>query len=319
MGLGILFGLTSAFIWSTTSLLVKAQAGRVDTLSFNAFRVIVGALFFWMLLPFFGGMPLVAQLTAPTMITLAVSVALGFCVGDSIYFWSMTKIGASRTMPISGVYPVFTWLLAVPLLGEKVTLPALVGTGFVIAALYLLSKEHPADAAEANDMLITAPDNTAPPGISVRTRYLATAAAVVAALAWAGSTTLLRLGIQMQEPVTLYDNLQQSILIGAYRLSVAAVVLVPVTQWLKGSHVWSSYRGRELPKLIAFGIYSTGIGSLFFVLGVALAGAARASLLNTASPIVGVALSWLFLRERVTRRVWTGTALALIGVWLVLS
>lgn len=318
MPLGILCGLTAAFIWSTTSLMVKAQAAQVDTLSFNAFRVVVGALFFYFLLPFFGGAQLMAQLPPLTMLAISVSVVLGFCIGDSVYFWSMTKIGASRTMPIAGVYPVFTWLLAVPLLGEKVTTAAILGTGLVVAALYLLGREHPAEAAEANDMFITPPDDNEPRGISPRTRYLGVAAAVFAALMWACSTTLLRLGIQMQEPVTLFDNLQQAVVLGAFRLTVAAVVLVPVTQILKGAQVWKSYRGGVLVRVSLLALYSTGIGSLFFVLAVALAGAARASLMNSASPLIGVMFSWLFLRERMTRGIWVGTALALVGVWLVL-
>ncbi len=318
MPLGILFALTAAFIWATTSLLVKHNAARVDTLSFNAFRVVIGAFFFYALLPFFGGAALLAQLTPMAMLALSVSVVLGFCIGDSIYFWSMTKIGASRAMPISGVYPVFTWLLAVPLLNEEITWEALVGTALVIVALYLLGREHPQDAAEANDMLITLEDDMEPRGVSQRTRYLAVAAAVFAAFTWACATTLLRLGIQMQAPVSLYDNVQQSVLLGAFRLTIAAVVLLPLTHLLKGSRVWEIYRTRELPKLVALGIYSTGIGSLLFVLGVALAGAARASLLNAASPLLGVLFSWLFLKEPLTRRVWVGTALAVVGVWLVL-
>lgn len=318
MSLGILFSFTAAFIWATSSLMVKAQATRVDTLSFNAFRVVVGALFFYVLLPFFGGAQLLAQLTPPTMLALATSVILGFCLGDSIYFWSMTEIGAARAMPISGVYPVFTWLLAVPLLDEQVTPQALLGTALVIVALFLLSKEKPADADEANDMFIAPSDGAVPREIPPRTRYLAVGGAVFAALMWACSTTLLRVGIQMQEPVTLYDNVQQTVLVSAFRLTVAALVLVPITQWLKGSRVWTSYRGAALPSQIALALYSTGIGSLFFVLGVALAGAARAALLNSASPLIGVLFSWLFLKEHLTRRVWAGTALALAGVWLVL-
>lgn len=344
MPLGILFGLTAAFIWATTSLVVKANAARVDTLSFNAFRVVVGALFFYLLLPFFGGASLLAAMSPLTLLVLTFSVIIGFCIGDSIYFWSMTKIGASRTMPISGIYPVFTWLLAVPLLGEEVTLPAIVGTALVVVALYLLGRENPDDVARPRTASRAAPGNfpqsrgedddvqtfnedgfglsvreeAHPGGMPERTRYLAVAAAVFAALMWACATTLLRLGIQMQEPVTLYDNFQQSVLLGAVRLTIAALVLVPATQLLKGSSVWGIYRTRELPKLAALAIYSTGIGSLVFVLGIALAGAARASLMNAASPLIGVVFSWLFMREHLTRRVWFGTALALAGVWLVL-
>lgn len=320
MALGMLFALGASVIWATTSLMVKANAGRVDTLAFNGFRVLVAALFFWFLIPFFGGVGLVSDLNLPTMLAVSASVILGFCVGDTVYFWSMTKIGASRTMPISGVFPVFTWLLAVPILGEEVTVPAVVGTVLVVVALFLLAREHPADIAESNDMLITPPVDGRPPrGIDQRTRYLAIGAALLAALMWACSTTLLRLGIQFQEATTLYETLQQSVLLGALRMTVATIVLVPVATIAKGSKVWNVFRGRELPKLFALGIYSTGIGSLVFVMGVALAGAARAALLNAASPLIGVVFSWLFLREPMTRRIWVGTALALAGVWLVLS
>lgn len=318
MGLGIVFGLAAACVWATTSLMVKANAGRVDTLSFNAFRVVVGALFYFVLLPFFGGPALLLTLPPLTVLILSVSVILGFCVGDSIYFWSMTKIGASRTMPISGIYPVFTWILAVPLLGEKITPTAIAGTVLVVVALYLLGREHPKDATESNDMFIAPPEDAEPVGVPVRTRYLAVGAAVFAALMWACATTLLRLGIQMQAPVTLADNLQQAVLLGSLRLSVAAIVLVPITQLIKGSQVWQVYRTREVWKLIGLAFYSTGFGSLLFVLGIALAGAARAALMNAASPLIGVIFSWLFLREHLTRRVWAGTALAVTGVVLVL-
>jgi drug/metabolite transporter (DMT)-like permease len=252
----------------------------------------------------------------------------------------MTQLGASRTMPISGVYPVFTWLLAVPLLGEQVTLPAVVGTVLVLGALVVLGRESAAHPAASGDLSAPVTLNedgfgmsvtvaarepqtplrgVTPDPLTVRTRYLALAAAMFAALCWACATTLLRLGIQMQEPVTLYDNFQQSILLGVVRLTVAALVLVPVTHWLKGSKVWQVYRTRELGKLAALSVYSTGIGSMVFVLGVALAGAARAALLNAASPLIGVVFSWLFMREHLTRRVWLGTAMAMVGVWLVLT
>lgn len=320
MSLGMLFALGSALIWSTSSLMIKANAGQVDTLSFNAFRVTIGALFFWLLVPFLGGAGLLAGMGWPTFLALTGSMILGFCIGDTVYFWSMTKIGASRTMPISGVFPVFTWLLAVPILGEQVTTPAIIGTVLVIVALFLLAHEHPTEIAESNELLITAPqDGTPPEGINQRTRYLAIGAALLAAFMWACSTTLLRLGIQFQQPVTLYETLQQSIMLGAVRMTIALAILVPFTTWFKGVKVWKVYHGPELPGLVGLGIYSTGIGSLLFSMGVALAGAARAALLNAASPLLGVVFSWLFLREPMTRRIWVGTGLALAGVWLVLS
>ncbi len=320
MSLGMLFSFGAALIWATTSLMVKANAGRVDTLSFNAFRVVVAGIFFLALAPFFGGVGLIVGMGLPTFLAISASVVLGFCVGDTVYFWSMTKIGASRTMPISGVFPVFTWLLAVPILGEAITIPAVIGTALVIVALFLLAHERPAEIAESNDMLITPPEDGTPPGgITLRTRYLAIGAALLAAFMWALATTLLRLAIQFQEATTLYETLQQSVMLGALRMGVATVVLVPMATLARSRKVWNVYRGPKLPGLVALSIYSTGIGSLVFVMGVALAGAARAALVNAASPLIGVAFSWLFLREPMTRRIWVGTGLALAGGWLVLS
>jgi len=62
----------------------------------------------------------------------------------------------------------------------------------------------------------------------------------------------------------------------------------------------------------------TGIGMIVWTLTVDYAGAARASLLNTAAPLIGVPLSALFLRERVTAKIAAGTLLSVVGIWMIL-
>jgi drug/metabolite transporter (DMT)-like permease len=48
------------------------------------------------------------------------------------------------------------------------------------------------------------------------------------------------------------------------------------------------------------------------------AGAAKASVINATSPLFGLPLSLVFLHERITRRIALGTALTVLGIWLVL-
>lgn len=307
MLLGVLIGLSAAFVWSSTSLLVKAQATRIDTFSFNTFRTLVGALFFLLLLPFFGGMGQLFDLSRSTYLILTVSVILSFCIGDSIYFWSMTEIGASRAMPLSSIYPLFTWLLAVPLLGEAITIPALSGTLLIMGALFLLARETPMD--DANDLGMTALADDSNAARTKRVKYLAVGAAVLAAFMWAVSTTLLRLALH-QEP--------NALVVSAYRLAVGAMIMLPALYGLKRGRAWQNYNRHSLPFLIALAVFSTGLGSLLFVWAVEYAGAARAALLITTAPLIGVPLSALFLKERVTREVWLGTLLTVGGVWLVL-
>jgi len=82
--------------------------------------------------------------------------------------------------------------------------------------------------------------------------------------------------------------------------------------------VWSNYNRGSLPMLIALAVYSTGIGMIIWTLSVDYAGAARASLINTAAPIIGVPLAAIFLKERVTPKIVAGTLLSVAGIWLIL-
>ena len=69
---GIFFGLVSASLWATTSLAVKAQSARVNTISFNAFRLMFGAMFFLALLPFFGGWNAVTSLSTTSRAAIGI-------------------------------------------------------------------------------------------------------------------------------------------------------------------------------------------------------------------------------------------------------
>ncbi len=139
MALGIVLGLASAFIWATTSLAVNAQSDRINASSFNAFRMIVGSVFMLALLPFSGGWQALAQVPFRTGILLAVSSVIGVAAGDTLYFWSMSKIGTARALPLSSTYPLFTWAIAVPFLGEKITWGAIAGTALVLVGVLLLA------------------------------------------------------------------------------------------------------------------------------------------------------------------------------------
>lgn len=290
--LGILLGLLSAFIWATTSLAIKAQADQTNPLSFNAFRMFVAMIFMFALLPFFGGVSAFTQIPVDAILVLATSSVIGIAIGDSLYFWSMTKIGAARALPISGTYPLFTWAFAVPLLNEPITYADLLGTLLVVLGVYLLS-----------------PNEEACTAIDARTARWGVLTAIAAAALWALATTMLKIGVQQSPHV---------IVVNAIRLPVAALASAIVAQLYGGMRVWQGYTRQNLPRLVALAMYSTGIGMIVWTLTVDYAGAARAALLNTAAPLIGVPLSVIFLHERVTRKVAVGTLLAVLGVWLIL-
>ncbi len=292
MLIGVLFGLISASLWATTSLAVKAQSARVDTLSFNAFRMIIGALLFLGLLPFFGGLKAIAGLSSGSLTALSVSIICGGVIGDTLYFWSMTQIGASRAMPISGIYPLFTWALAVPLLGETVTMRALLGTVCVLADLTLIAPAVEVEEAH-----------------TARWNRLGVLAAIFAAAMWALSTTMMKIGLQ--DGVNI-------VAINSFRFPIAAIVLTLLVLRWRDTSIWQSYNRSSLPTLIGISLLSVGLGSIFWILSIEYAGAARSALINAMAPLLGVPLAIIFLRERVTLKVALGTCLAVLGVGLVI-
>lgn len=290
--IGVALGFASAFIWATTSLAIKAQSDRIHTSSFNAFRMFVAMLFVFALLPFFGGIEAISQMPIKATLLLAISSVIGIAVGDTLYFWSMTKIGAARALPISGTYPLFTWALAIPFLGEKITPHALLGTVLVLIGVYFL-----------------APQTEKTIHSDARMERWGMIGALVAAALWAIATMMLKLGVQESPNV---------IVVNAIRLPVAALASALITHRQRGFAAWHGYDRKSLPMLIALAIYSTGIGMIVWTLTVDFAGAARAALINTAAPIIGVPLSAIFLKERVTPPVVLGTLLSMAGIWLIL-
>ena len=292
MLLGSVIGLASAFVWATTSLAMKTHSERLDALSVNTFRMVVASIAFLLLLPLFGGLDAHAQMSNASRLALAVSFICGVAVGDTLYFWSMTKIGAARALPLSSIYPLFTWAIAVPFLNETVTWQALGGTALVLIGVYLLTPR----AHETSH-------------IDPRTKRIGTIAALTAALLWAISTTLLKVG--MEDGVNV-------IVINSFRMPVGAVIMLAMLYWREGRNPWRGYNRHNIPMLIAVAIYSTVIGMTLWTLTVDYAGATRASLLVTVAPLIGVPLSVLFLKERITRAIALGTIISVAGIWLIL-
>jgi DME family drug/metabolite transporter len=289
---GIILGVASAFIWATTSLAIKAQSDRINTSSFNAFRMFVAALFVLALLPFFGGVQAIVNVPLNSTLMLAISSVIGVALGDTLYFWSMTKIGAARALPISGMYPLFTWAFAIPLLGEKITPLALAGTALVLIGVYLLAPQT-AETLDADK----------------HTERIGLIAVIAAALFWAIATTMLKIGLQESPNV---------IVVNAIRLPVAAAASAFITWCNVKGNAWRGYNRQSLPALILLALYSTGLGMIVWTLTVDFAGAARASLINTAAPIIGVPLSAIFLKEHVTPKIVAGTLLSVMGIWFIL-
>ena len=134
------------------------------------------------------------------------------------------------------------------------------------------------------------------------------ALAVITGVAWGGGI------VWLSSAADGFDSAAA----GSVRLWGGAPLLLLATM----AQPESQFRRRTLPRrasiiLIASGALGYGVGSLLFIVALGEVGAGPAVVLFSTSPIIGLLLGAVFLRDRITIWVAVGTILAVAGVMLI--
>ena len=82
-----------------------------------------------------------------------------------------------------------------------------------------------------------------------------------------------------------------------------------------------SLKGIRLQSFLIVGLtggLGMGLGAYLFVYAIAEAGVGKVAILTSSSPLFGMAMAVVFLKEKVTWQVVVGMALCLVGVWVVI-
>ena len=288
---GELYAIACAFLWALSSALIKSQVHKMPVVSLGAWRTVPALLLYWGLLLFSRRAGELFELPLRTWAFLAGSTLVGLVVGDLLYFQSMKRIGLSRAMPLSTTYPFFTMILALLFLDEQLGWAVVVGALLIAAGAYLLAFPRQARLKGSDEI-----QDVNLPGVAL---------ALAAALCWATSTVMLRVGLEGMD-ITIAN---------VVRLSVLMIALLPMALRQSKGGQFKKYGLPALSIVFLAGIVGTGLGTFAFLTAVQRAGAARTSILTSATPLFGVPFS-LILKERVSRRTLLGTALTVAGVWL---
>ena len=288
---GELCAIACAFSWALSSTLLKSQTHRVDVISLAAWRTVPGLFIYLVLLFFSGRANDVLHLPLRALAFLVGSTLLGMGLGDLLYIRSMKLIGLSRAMPLTSTYPFFTLILALLFLGERLSWAIVGGAVLITGGAYLLAfpRGKIRSSAEAEGDLR---------GVAL---------ALVAAICWAVSTVMLRLGLEGVD-----------IAVASFiRMSVLVVALFALLFQRQEVSRIREYGLRPLGIVFLAGVIGTGLGNFTFLVALQRSGAAKTSILTSTTPLFGVPLS-LVLREKLTSRTLLGTTLAVVGVWLTI-
>jgi drug/metabolite transporter (DMT)-like permease len=283
--------LGTALCWSMGSNLFAAAGQRMGSQVLNRLRLTVACAFLMLALLALRGTPWPVWATRPQLVLLGISGLIGFVFGDAWYFKSLVILGPGRAALLACSAPIFTALIAWPVLHEAPgplaalgMLLTIGGVTWVVSASTDVAHEH-AEGSVAVGIL----------------------AGVLGGLGQAGGYVLSKMALGSG-----IDPLSATVV----RVSTAAV-----TVWLL-----AAVRGevpRTLSALADRRASAFMVGGAFFgpFMGVTLSLAALrfidagiASSITAIHPVFTMFLASRFHHEKLTLRALAGAAIAVAGV-----
>ena len=283
-----------AFLWAISSFIIRTQTAFMTPALMNIIRCSAAGAVFWVLLPFNASLADFTAISLPTAALMAGSIAVTVVLGDTLNLMAIRRIGLSRSMPLASTFPVATIIAEYVLLGEAAGPDLIVGAGLIVLGTVFLS--HTRSRTRKGT------ESSGEP--SRRELRLGIGLALAASMMWG-------FGIVLLKPV-LEDV---SVLVtNAIRMPFAVALLTLVRIIPSERPQLQRITARNVLLVMLSGLIGMGLGSYLFLMAVQNMEASRAVTLLAVSPLFGMLLAVIFLKEKIGFNVIAGMALCFAGV-----
>lgn len=290
--IGELSALGAALCWTISAVLYKEALKETKPIPANMIRCIGTSIFLVTVLCFTGGFKVLCDLPTPVVLLACASGLIGLGVGDTLYFFSLELIGVSRAVPLTCTYPLFSLIWAVLLAGETIAWHIGVAAFIIVAGIWLLTYEGKYDLSEASNKKLVK-------GV---------AAALTTATVWSISISLIDVAIKET------TGFEQALAINTIRIAVLMIFLLiaaPLADW-KFNFTWDN-----IVRLFTGGVIALGIGWFLLALSFMYIPEAQAVPLSSTTPLFSTLSGAILLHEKVTFRVAAGSAMIVLGTFLI--
>ncbi|HSD50837.1 MAG TPA: DMT family transporter [Candidatus Methylomirabilis sp.] len=286
---GIAGGLGTGLAWAAISILVQSLSGVLRPVSITAIRSAVGGVIIVVVALAAGYGSEIVRMPLWAVLALWASILLSMGFGDTVFFASMDHLGVTRALILSLANPLFTTIVGIGLLGERVTLPRVFGILLIVGGLALIiSGKGESDGRGRGDTRR---------GLKL---------VFLAAGAWALAAVI------MQPPLQTISATAAA----AVRIPMAGLVIW-LTPWTRGTvRELAKISQAERWRLIAICILSAA-GSLLFTTGIKYGGVAVGNVLASTSPLFTLPFEVLVLHQRPSARTVFGAVVTVGGVGLL--
>jgi len=284
--LGYIYAVVMAISWSIAAILYRFAVKDKDVLVVTLLRV-YPAFFVTFLGTLFLEHIDVEALMDPYLILMAILTgALAMLVGSYAYIYAIKNAGVSITYPVAFSYPLYVSLIAVPLLGELLTIGLVIGLILQLIGLVILAFDSSSEEIS-----------------HVRKGVLA---AVIASLSWTFNSILVKIVLYVAQPV----------MFAFMRLLALSIIITPLC-FIKYNKI-RAFTVKEILAAIIGGMIGIGFAIILYHLAIIEIGAARTALISSSSPALSILLALVILHERPSTRALLGAILVTAAVIFVI-
>jgi DME family drug/metabolite transporter len=293
--IGELAALGAAISWTISAMLYGKALQQTKPISANIVRLSCTGAFLLIFLVVAAGFGVLTNLRLDIAALAAISGIIGLGLGDTLYMVSLKLIGVARAVPITCTYPLFNLLWAVFFIGEKVTLPLVLGAVIIFLGIWLLSHEKENSDVRGQSKFL----------------FKGVAAALATAVLW--SVSIAMMGIAVKETPSLNDAL----IINTIRTATIAALLLALSPIIDRQRNFLKMKRRTVATLIIGGLVALGLGWFFLAYSFIGIPESQAVPISSTTPLFSTLVAVVLLREKVTARNVLGSVIVVIGIFLV--
>jgi len=299
--IGIVFALSASILWSITVVTIRPITNNISPFLINPIKNSIGFLLFFISFILFDIPLWYSQLISYEYLIILLSGTLGMFLGDTIFIYALNKIGANRVAIVDAFSPVVIFIYSLILLpNQSLEFVQIIGFILTIIGLLILTNENDFEDID--------------PHIKIKGILL-----VLGAMLCTGFGVVYLKTVLNRINETGYD-IKLNLWVTAFRL-IPGVLFSWILFLLQKNKLKKitplKFKQNYIPLIIA-----SVIGP-FLALGCWILGYAFidkpsiASIIGQSAVIFIILLSWLFLKESLTRLRILSAILVFFGVILV--
>lgn len=282
----LMFAFASAFFAGITAVLAKIGVKNVDSNVATAIRTIIILIFSWMMVFVVGSYVSIVNIDGHTLIFLILS---GLSTGLSwlCYFKALQLGDVNKVTPIDKSSTVLTIILAFIILGENITLSKVIGIIFITIGTFMMITKKEGSKKESSRVWV----------------LFASLSAVFASL----TSILGKIGITHIE-----SNLGTAI-----RTIVVLIMAWIVVFVTKKHNTIKNIDKRSLKFILLSGV-TTGLSWLCYYRALQEGEASIVVPIDKLSILITIAFSYLFLKEKLTKKSLIGLVAIIVGTLVLI-